>query len=190
MKRFAARLLFWIAISQILALIAAYFGVHPALGVLLAGGLPLGAGGVLSDQTLKALATWDGGNFGSQAVAASFTMTALQTCNGSTTYLLMTAGGVGAGFNVTTPTAQQIVQQYKSAYGTLPTVGSTYGFELVNNGVGQTATLVGGTGVTIVGTATVATNTTRFYLVTFTNAGDSTGAGATITFQNINSKTN
>jgi hypothetical protein len=190
MKRFAARLLLWIGISQILALLAAHFGAHPAIGVLLAGGLPLGAGGALTQQTMQGLATWDGGKFATQAVAASFVATPAQVCNGSTTYLILTAGGIGAGYNVTLPSAQAIVQQYKNAYGTLPTVGSTFGFELVNNGSGFTATLVAGAGVTITGTATVANNTTRLYLVTFTSAGDSLGNGATVTFQNINSKTN
>lgn len=161
-----------------------------SLPLALGMGLPIGAGGALYDTTLKGLATWDGGNFSSQAVAAAFVMTPLQACNGSQTWLILTAGGVGAGFNVTTPSAQQLVQQFKAAYGVLPAVGSTFSFELINNGVGQTATLVGGTGVTITGTTTVATNTTRLWLVTFTNAGDSNGLGATVTYQNLTSRTN
>lgn len=190
MKDFAKRFLFWLAASYAVALVCHLLGQHEAAGILLAGGLPIGAGGALYDSTLKGLATWDGGNFSSQAVAASFVMTPTQACNGSQTWLILTAGGVGAGFNVTTPSAQQLVQQFKAAYGTLPAVGSTFSFELINNGVGQTATLVAGAGVTITGTATAATNTTRTWLVTFTNAGDPSGLGAAVTYQNLTSRTN
>ena len=157
---------------------------------LVAMGLPLGAGGVLDQKAMQALATWDGGNFSSQGVAASFVATPAQIVNGSTTYLILTANGIGANFNVTTPSAQQLAQQYKAAYGVLPAVGSTFQFELVNSGSGFQATLVAGAGVTVTGTATVANNTTRMWLVTFTNPGDSLGNGAAVTFQNINSKTN
>lgn len=163
-----------------------YLTPHDPWGPLLAGGLPLGAGGVLDQKAMQALATWDGGNFSSQAVTTSFTATVTQLLQGSQTWLILT-GAPGAGFNVTTPTAQQLVQQYTNAYGAPPAVGSTWAFEIVNQGTGQTATLVGGTGVTITGTATVATATTRTWLCTFTNNTNSSAAA--VTMQNIASRT-
>lgn len=158
-----------------------------SLNCLVLMGLPLGAGGALDDKTMAGLATWDGGNFSSQAVAGAIVITPVQAVAGSQTWLILT-GAAGAQ-NATTPTAQQIVQQYKLAYGVAPRVGSTYSFEIVNqtNGI---ITLVAGTGVTITGTATVAAISNRTWVVTFTNIGDSNGLGATVTFQNVGSRTN
>ena len=188
MKKFAKDFLTYLALIYAIALVLHLFGWHEASGVLMAGGLPLTAGGALTDYLMKGLATWDGGNWSSTTPAASFTLTPVQMLNGSTTFLTLLTG-IGAGFNVTTPTAQLLVQQYKAAYGVLPAVGSTWQFEMSNQ-TGFTATLVGGTGVTINGTATVATTVNRLWLCTFTSPGDAIGTNATVTVQNLSSRSN
>lgn len=147
-------------------------------------GLPLPAGGALTQQAMQGLATWDSGSWSTYAPAASFAMTPAQALNGSNTYLTLT-GAIGAGFNVTTPTASQLYQQYLAAYGVPPTVGSTFTFELSNQ-TGETATLVNGTGVTINGTATVLTTVNRTWLATFT----AVGATPAVTYQNLASRSN
>jgi hypothetical protein len=79
---------------------------------------------------------------------------------------------VGAA-NLTTRTAAQMIADA----GLI--LGQTYEVEIMNSS-GGTTTLVGGTGVTITGTATMATNTARWFAVTVTGA-------ATMTFQNLGS---
>lgn len=66
--------------------------------------------------------------------------------------------------NQTTRTAAQLFADFPQAR-----VGLSYIFRVVNTGAG-TLTLVGGTGVTITGTAATATSTWRDYAVTFTSA--------------------
>lgn len=78
---------------------------------------------------------------------------------------------------LTTPTAAAIIANL----GVNFIVGSSYVVRLINTNSG-TATLAAGTGVTITGTATSLTNTTRDWLVTFTAAG-------AITFQTIGTAT-
>lgn len=81
--------------------------------------------------------------------------------------------GVGAA-NLTTRTAAQMI-----ADGFLQ-VGDSYVLEITNTS-GGTTTLVGGTGVTLTGTMTMATNTTRRFNVKVTGAAtitiQSTGVG-------------
>lgn len=60
-------------------------------------------------------------------------------------------------------------------------VGQTYMLNIANSNAGTT-TLVGGTGVTITGTATIAQNTTRQFMVKVT-------AAATMTFQSVGTGT-
>lgn len=74
---------------------------------------------------------------------------------------------------MTTRTAAQMITQAGLS------VGQSYMLRIYNTN-GGTLTLTGGTGVTITGTATIATNITRDYSVTVTGA-------ATITMQNIGS---
>lgn len=74
---------------------------------------------------------------------------------------------------LTTRTAAQMITQAGLA------VGQSYMLRVYNTNAG-TLTLTGGTGVTITGTATIATNVFRDYIVTVTGA-------ATITFQNVGS---
>jgi hypothetical protein len=176
--------LIWLAFASVLNAIAKHYGINSAL--LMAGGLPLAAGGAITQQMLQALATWDSGAWSTFAVTGSFTATPVQIINGSNTYLTLT-GSAGAA-TMTTPTAQALVQQYTSAYGQPPTNGSTFTIEISNQSNG-TVTLAGGTGVTVNGTATTATTVNRTYLGTFTNATN-TAAAAAVTLQNLGSRSN
>lgn len=82
---------------------------------------------------------------------------------------------VGAA-NLTTRTAAQM---YADMGNIKP--GDVYTVRVINSS-GGTTTLAGGTGVTITGTATIASNTWREFLVTVTSA-------SAITFQNIGTGT-
>lgn len=107
-----------------------------------------------------------------------FQYTSISSGNGT-----LSAGNIeGAGFTVlatsgatalTTRTAAQMIAQAGLA------VGQSYVLRVYNTN-GGTLTLTGGTGVTITGTATIATNVTRDYGVSVTGA-------AAITLQNIGS---
>lgn len=77
------------------------------------------------------------------------------------------------GANLTTRTAAQMIADAGLV------LGQAYELEIMNPGAG-TLTLVGGTGVTISGTATIATQVARWFVVTVTGA-------ATITIQNVGS---
>lgn len=73
---------------------------------------------------------------------------------------------------MTTRTAAQLIAGIPNAQ-----IGMTYMLMIFNSN-GGTLTLTGGTGVTITGTATIATNIVRFYQVSITGA-------ATVTMQNM-----
>lgn len=73
---------------------------------------------------------------------------------------------------MTTRTAAQLIAAIPNMQ-----IGDTYHLHIFNSN-GGTLTLTGGTGVTITGTATIATNITRDYMVSMTGA-------ATITMQNL-----
>jgi hypothetical protein len=108
----------------------------------------------------------------------------------------------GSGFTVTGAQFNQGVLNITAASGafniTLPTTAALLGamgptvqtdgsycepFHVFNNGSGQTATLVAGdANTTVTGTATIATNTIREFLVTV-------NANGTITFQNFGTRT-
>lgn len=107
----------------------------------------------------------------------------LNTTAGATTAALgdMTGAGVvsvtysavGAA-NLTTRTAVQIVGDAANlGLG----VGDSWLVEITNTS-GGTTTLVAGAGVTITGTATMATNTVRFFIVTITSV-------TAVTFQSV-----
>jgi hypothetical protein len=89
------------------------------------------------------------------------------------------SGSPGGAFTLTTPTSAQIISALPS---TIPQDG-TFNFltRVINDGSGQTATVTAGTGVTVLGTATVANNTTRLYFVNV-NVG-----AATVTIMNFGS---
>lgn len=94
--------------------------------------------------------------------------------------LRLTAGASG-GFTITLPTTAAIIAALGPA---IPTDGSfSKRITIVNDNVGQTGTVTAGdASTTITGTATIATNTVREYLMTVTGV-------ATLTLQNIGSKT-
>jgi len=100
------------------------------------------------------------------------TLTAAQALCGA---LFLSAGASG-GFTITLPSTASLI----AALGpTIPTDGSySEPLWITNNGVGQTGTLtVGDASTTLTGTMTIATNTTRKFLMTVT-------APLTITIQN------
>lgn len=103
------------------------------------------------------------------------TLTGAQVAQGA----IILASGASAGFTITLPTTAAII----SALGESISIDSTWSKVVVikNDGVGQTGTLTAGDGsTTINGTATIATNTTRTFLLTVTGAG-------TVTFDNLGS---
>lgn len=87
---------------------------------------------------------------------------------GAQDVILATSGATA----LTTRTAAQIIANVPNAQ-----IGMSWLFRCFNTN-GGTLTFTGGTGVTITGTATLATNVTRDYTVTITGA-------ATVTMQNI-----
>lgn len=103
------------------------------------------------------------------------TATAAAVCAG----ILNRTGSPGGGVTETTPSATQIITQLQ-ALGCVVPLDSSYQFvfRYINNGLGQTVTWTGGTGVTVTGTATIATNSWRDLLVTIDSA-------SAVTFTNI-----
>lgn len=111
---------------------------------------------------------------------AGFTITTAQFLQG-----ILNITAASGGNNATLPTTAQLL----SAIGnTIPLDGSwAEPFHVMNNGSGQTTTLVAGdANTTITGTATVATNTYREFLVTV-NAANAAGV-ITITIQNLGTR--
>lgn len=130
---------------------------------------------------------WSGAQFSTQAVVGNLLLTLVQIL-GAGDVVLQTTGAAAA--NLTTPTAQQIVQQLQQLFGFLPPVGFAWQVE-INNQSTQTMTLVGGTGVTITGTATVATVSNRTWVFTITANGGAAGGGSfAVSIQNIASRSN
>jgi hypothetical protein len=73
--------------------------------------------------------------------------------------VIVLAAGASAGFTITLPTAAALI----GAMGpTVPKDGSFITILSIQNfNVGQTGTITASTGITVIGTATIATNTTR-----------------------------
>lgn len=93
--------------------------------------------------------------------------------------VIVLASGASGGFTITLPTTALIL----AAFG--PTLDTKGGFAKVlrikNNGVGQTGTVTAGDGsTTLTGTMTIATNTTRTFLMTVTGP-------TTVTIENLGS---
>jgi hypothetical protein len=95
--------------------------------------------------------------------------------------LILSAGATG-GFTITLPTTASLLGFLRVSQGLIPTDGSfSKIIEIKNSAVGQTGTLTAGdANTTITGTATIATNTVRRFLMTITSA-------TTITFENFGS---
>lgn len=132
---------------------------------------PLGGLGAMTYQQAMSILNWAGGAWSTQAIAGALTLTVAQMLGAGEVYLSLT-GAPGAGFNLTTPTAAAILAQLTQLIGFVPPPNFTWQF-IMNNQTGQTATLVGGTGVTVNGTTTLATGGSRDWLCTLTANGSS-----------------
>jgi len=131
----------------------------------------LGGAGLL--QAFMANANAHAAAMASYATTSAPTISAADLLSG----IIQLNTGASGGFAVTLPTTQQIL----GALGpSVPQDGSfTKIVTIVNNSVGQTATLTAGdTPTTIIGTATIATAVSRLYAmrvmasaITFTNIG-------------------
>lgn len=95
--------------------------------------------------------------------ALAITLTPAQFFNNVVDHTGAPSGGV----TVTTPTAAQIIAGMQAAGVVTSVLQAGYNFPwfYVNDGLGQTVTLAGGTGVTVLGNNTMATNTNRHFLV-------------------------
>lgn len=90
--------------------------------------------------------------------ATTFTLTGAQIVSGVTDI----SGSPGSGVTLNTPTAAQIIAALSN---TIPSDGINISVYLMNDGTGQTLTLTAGTGVTIIGNATISTNTVRQFIM-------------------------
>ena len=98
------------------------------------------------------------------SAGTAITLTAPQMVNG---LVQVNTGATGA-FTITTPTASGIVAELGQ---TVPLDGTfSKQIDIVNNNVGQTGTLTAGTGVTLVGTLTIATDTKRSFVMRALNS--------------------
>lgn len=109
--------------------------------------------------------------------ALTLTLTAAQFINSIIDY----SGAPGSGVTVTTPTAAQIIAALPP---TIPTDGFNYPLYFMNDGAGQTITVSGGTGVTVIGNNTIATNTLRQFMVNV-NVGAGTVSMINLGTQNL-----
>lgn len=137
--------------------------------------------GGIPDQTslvnnLNAITPLTNEQYNTNAATSAATATVPQMSGANDCVLNMT-GTLGAGANLTTPTAAAILG---ALFGpNAPVVGSSWKVRIMNTSGGAFSwTLVGGTGVTVNGTATVAQNTWREFQVTVASA-------TTLTMQNV-----
>lgn len=120
--------------------------------------------------------------FNTATNTTGFTATTAQLSGADQLQVLSLTGTLGAGAALTTPTATALI----AALGGYGIVGNTYVLRFINNSSANFAwTITAGAGVTVTGTATVAQNVWREYLVTVT----ATGTPA-VTLQNIGAGTN
>lgn len=108
----------------------------------------------------------------STSASGAFTPTVAQHVGSQLVVLNLT----GTSGNLTTETAANIIAAMPNAQ-----IGQSYRLRIISVGSG-TWTVLAGSGVTITGTATIAINTWREYIVTYTAAG-------TVVFQNIGAGT-
>jgi hypothetical protein len=110
---------------------------------------------------------------------ADSTQTVTATAAAVARGILNRTGAPGGAVTETTPTATLIIQALQALGCVVPFDGSyQFRFRYINNSLGQTTTWTAGSGVTVTGTATIATNAWRDFLVTV----DSSSA---VTFTNI-----
>lgn len=114
------------------------------------------------------------------ASTASSSQTVTASAADVATGIMNRTGSPGGAVVETTPTAAQIIAALPN---TIPLDGTfQYRLRYINNGMGQTVTWTAGSGVTVTGTATIATNAWREFLVcvesptvvSFTNLGGGT----------------
>lgn len=104
------------------------------------------------------------GKYTAATNTADFTATGVQAAGAERTYLNLT-GNIGAGRAITLPTAAEIVAAIPNAY-----VGQTYFLSISSTGTGNFAwTVTTNTGLTLVGTMTIAEYQRRDFLVTLTS---------------------
>lgn len=117
--------------------------------------------------------------------------TTAQTLSGAAIVagILTRTGTLGGATNDTLPSAEQLIYALTQDFAKRPATGEQFCFRYINSATTQTVTLVAGTGVTISGTATVANNTWREYLVEFLSTlpsqvwlANTTNGSATVTF--------
>jgi hypothetical protein len=103
--------------------------------------------------------------FSADAHTAGFTATAAEVSGGSASVDLALTGTLAGAANITLPTVASLVTQLGSVW-----VGQAYRFRIINESSGAYAwTVVTNTGWTLTGTMTVAQNTWREFVVTFTS---------------------
>lgn len=125
----------------------------------------------------------DGGSgaaYHADSTVGAHVLTAANLTGSSNDVSLALTGTLAAGANATTDTAANIVAAMAS-----PAVGASYKLRVINESSGAfTWTVVGGTGVTVTGTATIAQNTWREFVVTVTAIGT-----PAVTLQNVGTGT-
>lgn len=137
------------------------------------GDLPGGGSASWLASQLKTFALASTGKYTAETNTTSFT-SSIGDISGAQLSVLDLTGALGAPATVTTPTAAAILPAIPWAQ-----VGTSWILRIMNDSSGAFAwTLAGGTGVTVVGTATVNQNQWREWLATFTGS-------AALTLQNI-----
>ena len=122
-----------------------------------------------------------GSVYNTDSSAASHVLTAANLTGSSTDVVLALTGVLTAGETATTDTAANIVAAMASA-----AVGASYKLRIINESTGAFSwTIAGGTGVTVTGTATIAQNAWREFMVSVT----AVGATPAVTLQNVGSGT-
>lgn len=115
------------------------------------------------------------------ATVGAHVLTAANLTGASADVSLALTGALAAAANATTDTAANIIAAMAS-----PAVGASYKLRIINESSGAfTWTVVGGTGVTVSGVATIAQNTWREFIVTVT----AVGAIPAVTLQNVGTGT-
>ena len=118
--------------------------------------------------------------YNTNTATSATTLTAAQLTGGAKDVVLAMTGTLAAGATGTTDTAANIIAAVPQAQRY---TGFTYKLRVVNESSGAfTWTVAGGTGVTVTGTATVAQNTWREFIVKIASA-------TTVTLQNVGTGT-
>ncbi|HLJ26568.1 MAG TPA: hypothetical protein VKY85_07645 [Candidatus Angelobacter sp.] len=131
--------------------------------------MSFGHQGALDASAIQDILSTLGPQFNSTALSNATLTQGLMT-GGFWVNLTTTANGANA---LTTRTAAQLFADLQASLSVTPPANFTYMLRITNTG-NNTVTLTAGAGVTINGTATIATNTFRDFMVTVNNAGQVT----------------